>query len=244
MKIFAIGDLHFSFCAPVRAGEWYNIKQYKPMDVFGSSWQNHYQKIYDLWQAAVRDDDLVLVPGDISWGLTLAEASFDLDFLGSLPGTIVLVKGNHDYWWGSISRVRQVLPSNIVALQNDSFFWEEFAVCAARGWVCPGSEGFTAQDEKIFLREIQRLELSLKTVSGSSSRKKIVMMHFRPVNDAHEKNGFIELMERYQVETCVYGHLHNGAQALKLPETKWGINFFLVSADYTEFKPRLIWAGN
>ncbi|MGI6712118.1 MAG: metallophosphoesterase [Bacillota bacterium] len=241
MKIFAIGDLHFSFCERVVPGCWQNIKQHKPMDIFGFQWQNHYQKIYEQWVSIVKECDLVLVPGDISWGMTLDNAVYDLDFLSGLPGKIILVKGNHDYWWQSISKIRAFLPSKIIALQNDCFVFEDRSICSFRGWNCPGSEGFTAHDEKIYLREIERFKMSLKAVPLGQVKQLIVMTHFMPTNEFQAKNSLIELMEQFGVEDCVYGHLHNGAHKLRLPDEKWGIKFHLVSADFLDFRPKLIW---
>lgn len=240
VKVFAIGDLHLSFSHPVIPGQWENVRQYKPMGVFGSLWQDHYQKIFDNWTKVVSPQDLVLVPGDISWAMTLEEAVYDLDFLGTLPGKIILVRGNHDYWWQSITRVRQALPENVIALQNDSFSVGDIAVCGSRGWTSPGSDGFISQDEIIYLRELQRVELSLKTVSPRAQHI-FLMLHFMPGVQSQETSGFIDLMEEYGVELCVYGHLHDPAHDLKLPDMKRGMRFCLVSSDYLGFMPKLIW---
>ncbi|MDD4753973.1 MAG: metallophosphoesterase [Desulfitobacteriaceae bacterium] len=240
MKFFAMGDLHLSFDQRVIPGCWEDMSQYKPMDIFGSHWKNHYQKIYDNWCRLVGADDVVFMPGDISWAMDLEDAKWDLDFLNSLPGKIVLVRGNHDYWWKSIARVRQALPNNIVALQNDCFIIGKTAVCGSRGWVCPGSDGFSEHDQNIYLRELKRVELSLKTVPHGITQI-ILMLHFMPTGENHEASGFIELMKHYQVKACVYGHLHHPAYAIRLPDHKWGIDFFLVSADYLGFTPKLLW---
>lgn len=240
MKLFGIADLHLSFSEGVIPGNWDTVREHKPMGIFGEKWSNHYQKIYENWVRFVKDEDIVLVPGDISWGLKLEDALHDLEFLAELPGKIILVQGNHDYWWQSVSRVRKALPSNVLALQNNSFTIGEISICGTRGWTCPHGNGFTKHDEKIYLREIQRLELSLKN-ADSDVKRKIVMMHFMPVNEKHEKNEFIELMQEYNVELCIYGHLHSSAHKQRLPDHKWGINFSLVSADYLNFLPELLW---
>jgi len=239
VRIFAIGDLHLSFCRPVVPPEWDGVVQHKPMDVFGAHWHHHFEKIFDAWINTVKGDDLVLVPGDISWAMTLPDASYDLAFLGDLPGNIILIQGNHDYWWGSISRVREALPGNVFALQNDSICFGATAICGTRGWICPNHTEFTDHDQKVYQREIKRLEMSLNSLPPKMESI-YVMMHFMPSNDRHEWNGFIELMERYQVKLCVYGHLHQGAYHLRLPEEKWHIGFSLVSADYLDFTPKLI----
>ncbi|HHT63232.1 MAG: metallophosphoesterase [Bacillota bacterium] len=243
MKIFALGDLHLSISRPIVPGEEQEIPLYKPMDVFGPQWQNHAVKLLQEWTDHITDDDAVLIPGDISWAMNIEEACFDFDFLGMLPGKLILLQGNHDYWWKSISRVRQALPKNCRAIQNDGILLGDTYIAGTRGWICPGSTGFSQHDERIYLRELKRLELSLRTVSPQAKRV-VAMMHFLPTNDFHEHSGFIKLMEEYGVEYCVYGHLHQGAFQQRLPEEKWGIRFYLVSADYLGFRPRLIWPEN
>lgn len=240
MKIFGLGDLHLSFDRLVIPGCWEGVSQHKPMDIFGSHWKNHYQKIYDNWCRLVEADDLVLVPGDISWAMDMEEAKWDLDFLNSLPGKIIMVRGNHDYWWRGITRVRQALPPNVVALQNDCFCIGKTAVCGSRGWSCPGSDEFTERDKNIYLRELKRVELSLQSVPYGVTRI-ILMLHFMPTGESHEISGFIELMKQYDVKSCVYGHLHHPADTIRLPDNKWGIEFSLVSADYLNFTPKLLW---
>lgn len=240
MKIFALGDLHLSLSGSVVPGEWQQIAQYKPMDIFGTHWQDHVRKIYQGWISTVTENDIVLVPGDISWAMTIEDACYDLEFLSLLPGKIILLQGNHDYWWQSISRVRQALPENVRAMQNDGILIGDTYIAGTRGWVCPGSTGFSRHDEKIYLRELNRLELSLKTKDRRAKRM-MVMMHFMPANDFHEHNGFIRIMEDYGAAYCIYGHLHQGAFEQRLPEEKWGIKFFLTSADYLCFRPKLIW---
>ena len=150
--IWALADLHLSG------------QSNKPMDIFGSEWEDHPDRIMQGWKENVRDDDLIIVPGDISWAMHLEDAACDLDWLASLPGRKVLVRGNHDFWWKSISKVRDILPSGIRAIQNDHFFYQGWAICGTRGWICPGDSRFDHErDQKIYLREIQRLELSLKS---------------------------------------------------------------------------------
>lgn len=239
MRIFGLGDLHLSLCRPVVPGEWQHIGEHKPMAIFGDHWAGHVEKIYREWTDTVTGDDVVLVPGDISWAMTIRDACHDFAFLDLLPGKIMMVQGNHDYWWQGIGRVRQALPRHVRAIQNDGVLLGDVYVCGTRGWLCPNSAGFSPHDEKIYQRELQRLELSLKTVDHKA-RKIIVMMHFMPTNDLHEPSGFIRLMKQYGVEQCVYGHLHQGAFHLRLPEIKWGIKFDLTSADYLGFRPKLL----
>lgn len=239
MRIYAIGDIHLSFRRPVDPGHWGNVEVYKPMDVFGEKWRGHHRKIYENWIKTIKGEDLVLIPGDISWAMKLREARHDLDFLGLLPGTIVSVAGNHDYWWQSLSRVRAALPCNMRVIQNDHFAGESVAICGSRGWLCPGAEGFSGHDLKIYRRELIRMENSLKGI-GPGIKYVIAMIHYMPTNDRHEKNEFIEIFQKYGVRTVVYSHLHGSAARMRLPDSAWGIDFHLVSADFLDFTPALI----
>jgi len=239
LKIFALGDIHLSFSRPVDPGRWDKVKTYKPMDVFGKEWQEHYRKIYENWHNLVSSRDAVLMPGDFSWAMRLEEARYDLEFLGLLPGTIVGVAGNHDYWWQGIGRVRAALPPNMRVIQNDHQLIGDVAICGSRGWTCPGGDSFTEADLKIYRRELIRMENSLKSV-GPGAGEIIVVTHFMPVNEKHEKNELIELFQHYGVSTVVYGHLHGAAVNLRLPRQAWGIKFYLASADFLNFNPALI----
>lgn len=239
MKIFAIGDVHLSFCRPVDPQHWDSALLNKPMDVFGEEWRGHYRKIYENWVKTVSAGDLVLMPGDISWALKLNEARYDLEFLGFLPGNIICVPGNHDYWWQSLSQVRAVLPDNVRVIQNDHVQIGNLAICGSRGWWCPGSDHFKEEDFKIYRRELIRMENSLKGIAPYV-KEIIVMIHFMPTNERHIKNEFIELFQRYDVKTVVYSHLHDGAARLRLPDRAWGIDFYLASADFINFTPALI----
>ena len=237
MKVFALSDLHLSLAvAPVRGkGEIL-----KPMDVFGTVWQNCYEKIYENWCGVVSEEDTVLVAGDISWGMTLDDCRHDFEFLASLPGQIVLVRGNHDYWWQSISNVRQAIPPNVRALQNDSLVVGGRALCGSRGWQVPGYTKWSGEDEKIYLRELLRMEMSLKD-GLKHDLPMAVMMHFPPLLRVGDESGFIELFERYGVDICVYGHLHDASAKKSVEGVIGGINFFNTTADHINFTPLLIW---
>ena len=151
MSIFAVGDLHLSGALP------------KPMDVFGDHWTEHWSKIKEHWQSAVTEDDLVLIPGDISWAMKLLEAAADLSDICSLPGTKLIIKGNHDYWWSSLSQVNSLLSNRSFALQNNSFIFGGYVIAGSRGWTCPVSNQYNPkEDEKLYIREAGRLETSLK----------------------------------------------------------------------------------
>lgn len=239
MKIYAIGDIHLSFRSLVDPAHWDEVKTYKPMDIFGAEWREHYRSLYGNWVQTISNEDIVLMPGDFSWAMKLSEVQYDLHFLGLLPGTIIGIQGNHDLWWQSLSRVREALPPNIRLIQNDHVQAGNVVLCGSRGWICPGAEHFSAHDFKIYRRELIRMENSLKS-AGPAAGRIIVLMHFMPANDRHEKNEFIELFQQYQVDTVVYGHLHGAGARLKLPSCAWGIKFQLASADFLRFAPVLI----
>ncbi len=181
----------------------------------------------------------MLLPGDISWGMSLDEAKADLAFLAALPGTKVLLRGNHDYWWNSISKVRAALPGGMHAVQNDSLVLGGVAVLGTRGWVCPGSTLFDpAVDQKLYERELIRLELSLK--SAPAGMPKLCMLHYPPFNERRQQSGFTELLEAYGVERAVYGHLHGKACRNAFEGIRNGVEYTLCSADHLEFAPKLI----
>lgn len=239
MKVFGIGDVHFSFKGPVDPHHWEQVQTYKPMDIFGEEWHGHYRKIYENWLRLVSPEDLVLMPGDFSWALKLTEARYDLEFLGLLPGTIVGVAGNHDYWWQSLTQVRAALPPNMRVIQNDHLVFGDLAICGSRGWNCPNDVNFTDADLKIYRRELIRMENSLAGIKDKAETI-IAVTHFMPTTEQHEKSDLIDLFQSYGVHSVVYGHLHSEAVRLRLPDYAWGINFHLVSADLINFTPVMI----
>lgn len=243
MNIYAISDLHLSFCTNPDPPLW-SAREYKPMSDIDVIWAGHARRIYENWSALVRDGDLVLMPGDISWAMKLEEAGPDINYLGLLPGNIVAVQGNHDYWWQSVSKTRAEMPPGVSLIQNDCVVIDGLALCGTRGWLSPNGSYFEDKDEKIYKRELIRLENSLKSVGGRAERI-IGMMHFMPTNEKKEYSGFIELFGDYGVDTVVYGHLHSRACRYRLPDNLWGIDFHLVSADYLNFSPAYIgfWPG-
>lgn len=225
LRIFALADLHLSL-----SGE-------KPMDIFGDAWAHHTERIFEHWTREVTELDWVLIPGDISWAMKLAEAQVDLEFIGSLPGNKVLIRGNHDYWWNGISKIRNLLPSGMYALQNDSVLIGDIAICGVRGWVFPGSHEFTEHDQIIYEREVARLEMALQHAQKQSKRI-WVMIHYPPTGQQFQRTGFVELLEQYQVEVCVYGHLHADGHRHAI-EGDWnGVNYHLVAGDYLGFLPK------
>lgn len=222
--IYAISDLHLSF------------SKNKPMDVFGDNWKNHYKKIQIDWEKKVKENDLVLLPGDISWALTLKDVKKDMDFLARLPGRKVLIKGNHDYWWNSLTKVYNSFSNKgIYFLQNNAIYYKDIAICGARGWTCPNSKDFTLEDEKQYEREIERLRVSLDITQDS--KDKIVMMHYPPMNEYLEPSGFTDLFYKYNVKYVIYGHVHGKENFKYAPNGIINnINYQLVSSDFLNFK--------
>lgn len=226
MNVFAISDLHLP------GGD------NKPMDVFGPEWSGHQGRIAAAWREVVKPEDLVLVPGDLSWAMKLPAVQEDLDFLGNLPGTILLVRGNHDLWWKSISQLRQRLPKNVFALQNDFYpLPGRLAVCGTRGWKSPGAADFTPEDEKVYRRELARLRLSLKAAQDAGFEPYIVMLHYPPTAEDQTDSEFTGIMEEAGVKYCVYGHLHGPAQRQALTGKCRGISYYLVACDAVGFRP-------
>ncbi len=226
MNIFAIGDLHLSGMAP------------KPMDIFGGHWSDHWERIQNNWQQCVKSDDLVLIPGDISWAMRLEEARSDLQQIGQLPGSKIILKGNHDYWWGSLSQVQSLLPEGTHALQNNSFLFGSHIIAGARGWVCPGNRNFAADtDEKIYLREAGRLELSLSHARKLAPKATLIgMMHYPPSDQSGNITLFTDLFEKYGAQQVVYGHLHAASIRGALSGNVRGVCYTLVSCDATDFQ--------
>jgi predicted phosphohydrolase len=227
MRVLAIADPHLSRAVP------------KPMDIFGGNWEGHPQAFFDGWQEVVRDDDLVLIPGDISWAMRLDEALPDLEDLAALPGTKVLLRGNHDYWWPSISRLRRALPASMFAMQNDALKFGDVIVAGTRGWLCPGAHGFTEQDARIYQREVERLRLSLAAARELQPGRLVVMLHFPPMNFRGEESGFIKLLREAQPAAVVFGHVH-GESVEKVLPTDFGLPLYFVAADALNFRPQVI----
>ncbi|MDQ0188466.1 metallophosphoesterase [Alicyclobacillus cycloheptanicus] len=224
MALFALADLHLGQAVD------------KPMDVFGAAWQDHTEQIRRSWCAEVSQEDTVLVPGDISWAMHLPEAIPDLDWIAALPGKKILLRGNHDYWWSSIKKVRQALAPGVQALQNDAFIADGYAICGSRGWLLPTHPKFTEADQAIYLREAERLQLSLKA-AAALALPMVAMMHYPPTDQDGSSTLFTDLLEQYGVERCVYGHLHGPAHRFAFEGTRRGVSYHLVSADYLRFAP-------
>lgn len=221
MKVFAISDLHLSL-----SGE-------KPMDIFGASWSDYLDKISLSWNEKVSDDDIVLICGDISWAMKLETAVNDIEYINKQKGTKIIIRGNHDYWWNGITKVRNALPKNIYALQNDSVKIGNVIFCGSRGWAVEGAPDYNEQDEKIYHREVERFKLALSDAQKLREEGDVLiaLIHYPPFNVRRENSLFTELFEKFKVDKVVYGHLH-GKEVKTYPlMSKNGVEYILSSCD-------------
>ncbi|MGI5850069.1 MAG: metallophosphoesterase [Christensenellales bacterium] len=226
MNVYAIGDLHLSGFSP------------KPMNIFGEHWVDHWTKIKESWYHLVSDNDIVLIPGDLSWALRLSEAESDIADICALPGKKVLLKGNHDYWWNSLSQVNSLLSNETYALQNNSVCFDEYVIAGSRGWTTPGTNQYNPdQDEKLYIREAGRLEFSLQHAKKSAPDARLIgMMHFPPSDMRGAKTLYTDLFESYGATHVVYAHLHSSSINYALSGKVRGVEYSLVSCDATNFK--------
>lgn len=225
MSLYAIGDLHLSF------------GQNKPMDVFGGRWKNYVQKLRDGF-ATLSEDDVCVLCGDISWGMSLEQSAEDFRFIEALPGKKIILKGNHDYWWSSAAKTTAFFEKNeigsISILHNNSFnYGENAAICGTRGWFYEEERG-GAHDKKLIERECMRLEASLK---AAGEREKYVFLHYPPKYGAYLCEPILSLLRQYAVRACVSGHLHADSLRLAFNGPSDGIQFRCVSADAVDFQP-------
>ena len=231
MAIFAISDLHLSL-----NGE-------KPMDIFGSKWDNYVEKMANNWNSVVTEDDLVIIPGDISWAMYLQDTTKDLEYINNLNGKKVLIRGNHDYWWTTLNKMEKFILENkfdtISFLKNTAFIWEDTAICGTRGWNI-ADENSSEDDKKIYQRERQRIVLSLEDARMQKPKSIIVAMHYPPKENNSVSSGFMDILENYNVEQCIFGHLHGGSHKNAPAGDESGIKLRLVACDYTDFTPVLI----
>ena len=230
MSVYAIGDTHLSFSTD------------KPMDIFGGNWVGYMDQIRADWINKVTDDDLVLIGGDISWAMNIEDAEKDIISISDLKGKKVMIKGNHDYWWSGIGKVRDMLPENFFALQNDSVRFDGVAICGSRCWSVPGSPDFNEQDKKLYLRETERLKLSLKDAQKIKQEgdKLIALIHYPPFNVKREDTEFTKIFEEYGVDSVIYGHLHGKSVRADKLVVKNGVKYYLTSCDQVDNKLTLI----
>ena len=226
-ELYAIADLHLS------------LDGSKPMDVFGALWRDHPRRIADAWDAAVAPDDVVLLPGDLSWATSLEAAALDLRWIGERPGRKILLRGNHDGWWSSASKVRRALPPRCEILQNDAIDLGGAVLVGARGWTAPDDPRATPEDGAVFRRELERLKLSIADADRRFGRSapRVAMTHYPPWIVGRPPTEVVGLLKDSGVEVCAYGHLHGADHALGIRGEHEGIRFVLVAADAVGFAP-------
>ena len=236
MSLFVLGDTHLSFGVPD-----------KPMDIFGG-WENYQTLIGENWRQRVAPEDTVVLAGDISWGMTLEQAKADFAFLHALPGTKIILKGNHDYWWNSMKKMTEFFDANgfdtLRILHNNCYPYEEYGICGTRGWVyVPGegsSDGTPDGDAKVLAREEQRLRVSLQA-AASQGLKPIAFLHYPPLYWSNRTEPLLAALHDFGAEDCYYGHLH-GAQTHARAEKSMvdGIRYHLIASDYLQFTPEKV----
>ena len=229
MSIYAIADLHLSF--------FHN----KPMDIFGDNWENHAEKIKQNWLEKVKEEDYVILPGDFSWEMYLKDTKLDFDFLNKLPGNKILLRGNHDYWWTTITKMNKFIEENnfknISFLYNNSYLVENKIIVGTRGWNILDTEA----DSKMIKRESARLELSINDgINRFGTDKEIIaFLHYPPINKSSKANNqdteFVTTLKKYNIKKCYYGHLHGPSHNDAVEGEIQGIEYKLISADYLNF---------
>lgn len=226
--LFTIGDLHLS------------LDTDKPMDIF-HGWDNYLERLTENWKRIVNDDDTVVIAGDISWAMKLSECEKDFSYINSLPGNKILLKGNHDYWWDTVSKINRYLGENqfdrIKILFNNSFEIDEYNICGTRGW---GIDCEKTEDLKILNRECGRLKLSLDSVKNKS-KETIVFLHYPPIYADNVCEEIIDILKEYNINKCYYGHIHGSKMIKAAFNGKYeGIKFKLISCDAVKFTPTLV----
>lgn len=225
MSLFAIADTHLSFGTN------------KPMDTF-EGWSNYTQRLENNWNRLVGNEDYVIIAGDISWAMNFDELKADFAFIDSLKGKKIILKGNHDYWWNTVKKMNEFLDLNnfksISFLYNNAYEFDGFSVCGSRGWLLDSDE---QQDEKVLRREVLRLEMSL---DSAKSDEKIVFLHYPTITTNEKCDDILNLLVKYGIKKCYYGHLHGAAAKYAVDDSINGVDFKLISADRLNFTPYLI----
>ena len=224
MALYAIGDLHLCLGAP------------KPMDIFGGAWVGYMDKLKEGFSKVTQEDTTVLL-GDLSWALDLPNAQADFAWINQIPGRKIILKGNHDYWWSTVAKFDKFCKENgfedLNILNNNCFEYDGYAICGTRGWFFE-EERSGQHDEKVFKRELIRLEASLK---AAGEKPKMVFLHYPPRYKGYECREILDLLQKYEVRRCLYGHLHGGSHKLSMEGLWDGVEFKLVAADYIGFTP-------
>ena len=231
MSLFVIGDLHLCLCDPS-----------KTMSIF-PGWENYQERIEKNWREVVSPEDTVVLAGDLTWGMSLQQAEPDFRLINSLPGEKIILKGNHDYWWTTRRKMEDFFSScgfdTLHILHNDHYAYGHYGICGTRGWV-NGTDSKDVQDEKVLKREVQRLETSIKS-AVSAGLEPLVFMHYPPIFASNFNYDILEILYRYKIKECYYGHIHGrSAHQLCVTNTYDDINFHLIAGDYIQFRPEKV----
>lgn len=229
MKLYAFSDFHLSGDPPA-----------KPMDIFGSNWKNHRQKIEENWKKTIHADDVVIIAGDLSWGRNLSEALPDLLWIAALPGRKIVVRGNHDYWWDTVTKMTKATNGAFEFLHNNMIRLGPLALVGTRSWIPETSRNFTENDAVILRREEGRLERGLEMAARSDAERIVCILHYPPYDDRRCPMHILSIMKKYGVRDCVFGHIHGERNFHTIPTELENIRLHLTSADYLNFQPYFI----
>lgn len=226
--IYGLSDLHLDYTGN------------KSMEVFGDAWENYEERMFKSWKQIITDDDYIIVNGDISWALKIDEAYNDLKRIEKLPGKKIFIKGNHDLWWSSLKKIKDLNLKNMFFLQNNSFETENYVIMGTRGWISPKSSEFSENiDRKIYNRELLRLENSYNSIQNKN-KEIICIFHYPPIDKDRNLNDFGLFLKKHSIKIALYGHLHAYSLNNVVDDIVDGIEFHCLSADYLNFIPRLI----
>lgn len=238
MALYVIADLHLD----TKDNE-------KSMEVFGNRWKSYVSKIEKNWQKLITDNDTVIIAGDFSWALNLNDAIYDLKWIDRLPGKKIILKGNHDFWWATVSKMKKFFCENCInsidILNNNAFEIENYIICGSRGWFTDRSMQTASQNveySKIINRELIRLKMSLeeaKKLKSSTNKEILAFLHFPPIWGDFRCDEIIDLLSEYEIKECYFGHIH-GVYTAPSVFTDSGITFHMISADFLDFIPQII----
>lgn len=226
MKLYAFSDFHLSGDPPK-----------KPMDIFGANWAHHREKIEASWRRTIRPEDAVIIAGDLSWGKNLAEALPDLLWIAGLPGRKIIVRGNHDYWWDTVTKMTKATGGAFEFLHNNVIRVGDIALAGTRSWIPETARNFTENDAAILRREEGRLERGIALAEASGARRILCVLHYPPYDERHRPMRILDIMRAHGVRDCVFGHIHGEKNFHDIPDELCGVRLHLTSADYLRFEP-------
>lgn len=230
MKLYAFSDFHLSGDPPT-----------KPMDIFGENWKNHREKIVNAWKETIREDDAVIMAGDLSWAMSMESAISDLTMLGTLPGRKIIVRGNHDFWWSTVTKMTAMTHGAFEFIHNSAIQVGNVALAGTRGWISETAKTYKEDtDKSIILREEGRMERSLALAKQMKAARIIAILHYPPFDEMRRPSHMMEIIAAGGADLCLYGHIHGAPNFKNLPDSLLGVPLCLTSSDYLDFKPYFI----